>query len=102
MAALVGLFLAAAAIALAWPLYRLERLHARHRDLEGALAVRRGVKRGMVERVGGDVGWAEHYFATVYTGSSDDKDLWERVEQAEDLVKKENWAVQVFPVPLAP
>jgi hypothetical protein len=29
MAALVGLFLAAAAIALAWLLYRLERLHAR-------------------------------------------------------------------------
>jgi hypothetical protein len=56
----------------------------------------------MVERVGGDVGWAEHYFATVYTGGSDDNELWERVEQAEDLMKKEKWAVQVFSCAAAP
>jgi hypothetical protein len=41
MAALVGLLLTAAALALAWLLYRLERLHARHRDLDAALATTR-------------------------------------------------------------
>jgi hypothetical protein len=100
MAALVGLLLAAAAISLAWLLYRLERLHARHRDLDGALAVLLGAKRGMIERVGDDVAWAELYFSTVYT-IGDDSEAQERADEAEQLVK-ERWPTQVFPVPLAP
>jgi hypothetical protein len=101
MAALVGLLLTAAAIGLAWLLYRLERLHARHRDLDGALAVLRGVKRGMIERVGDDVGWAENYFSTIYTGAGDDREVRKRVDEAEAVIK-DRWAMQVFPVPLAP
>ena len=95
MAALVGLLLAAAAISLAWLLYRLERLHARHRDLDGALAVLLGAKRGMIERVGDDVAWAELYFSTVYT-IGDDSEAQERADEAEQLVK-ERWPTQVFP-----
>jgi hypothetical protein len=101
MAALVGLFLGGCAIALAWLLYRLDRLHSRHRDLEAALAVVRGVKRGMVERVGDDVGWAEHFFTTVYTGAAHDSELQPRVQDAYDAVMGRDW-LQVFPVPLAP
>jgi hypothetical protein len=102
VAALVGLFLTSAAIALAWLLYRLDRMHARHRDLDGALAVVRGVKRGMVERVDGDVGWAEHYFATVYTGDPGDPELDKRLEEAWASVVERRSPMQVFPVPLAP
>jgi hypothetical protein len=101
MAALVGLFLTAAAIALAWLLYRLERLHARHRDLDAALAVLRGVKRGMVERVGDDVGWAEHFFTTVYTRSSNDPEVEARVKETYNSAYKGD-PFQVFPVPRAP
>jgi hypothetical protein len=101
MAALVGLLLTAAAIALAWLLYRLERLHARHRDLDGALAVIRGVKRGMVERVGDDVGWAEHFFTTIYTRASDDPEVEWRVKDTYNSAY-EGDPFQVFPVPPAP
>ena len=100
MAALVGLFLAASAIALAWLLYRLERLHARHRDLDAALAVLGGVKRGMVNGIGDDVGWAENYFATIYTPGG--AELEQRIEDASGSIKQLRWAMQVFPVPLAP
>jgi hypothetical protein len=101
MAALIGLVLATVALALAWLLYRLERLHARHRDLDGALAVVRGVKRGMVERVGNDVGWAEHYFTTVYTAAPGDPEVQSRVEAAHKAVMDGTFG-QVYPVPLAP
>jgi hypothetical protein len=101
MAALVGLLLAASALAFAWFLYRLERLHARHRDLDAALAVLRGVRRGMVERVGRDVGWAEHIFTTVYSSSPDDRELQLRVQAAYAAIMQRD-AYQVFEVPLAP
>jgi hypothetical protein len=100
MAALVGLFLTAFAIALAWLLYRLERLHARHRDLDAALAVLNGVRRGMVEGVGDEKAWAELYFATVYTPGS--QELADRVHDASVSISRNQWAMQVFPVPLAP
>jgi hypothetical protein len=100
MAALVGLFLTTVAIALAWLLYRLERMDARHRDLDGALAVVRGVKHGMVDGIGDDVGWAENYFATVYTPGGEE--LAARVDDASASIKRNRWAMQVFPVPLAP
>src|SRR4051794_14210954 len=98
MAALVGLLLTAAALALAWLLYRLERLHARHRDQDAALAVLRGVKRGMVERVGRDVGWAEHYFATNYTLLPGDPEVKSRVDETHAAVLRRD-SFQVLPVP---
>jgi hypothetical protein len=101
MAALVGLFLTAAAIALAWLLYRLERLHGRHRDLDAALAALRGVRRGMIERVGRDVGWAEHFFTTIYTRASDDPEVERRVKETYNSAY-EGDPFQVFPVPPAP
>jgi hypothetical protein len=101
MAGLVGLVLAAAAIALAWLIYRLERLHARHRELDAALAVVSGVKRGMVDGIGDDAGWAELYFAIIYTDAPNDQEADRQNRNAYEAVQN-RWTMQVFPVPLAP
>jgi hypothetical protein len=83
-------------IALAWGIYRLERTAARRREIDGALATIRAVKRGMV----GDEerpGWGELYFSAIY----DDKAAMERARQDVEQINKRAFN-QVFVVPSEP
>jgi hypothetical protein len=62
-----GIVLALVGLVLAWVIYRLERLAARHRDIDAALATLRAVRRGMVGR-DEEPGWGELYFQTIWAG----------------------------------
>jgi hypothetical protein len=59
--------LAAAAVAVAWLIFRLERYGTRERELRTASGILRAVRRGMVEGEGNLAGWGEVYFSTAYT-----------------------------------
>jgi hypothetical protein len=89
--------LAAAAIFLAWFVFRIERYAARERDVTSALGTLRAVRRGMVDGFGQMEGWGEIYFSTLYGAMK----TTERAQETKSKIKAGNLD-QVLLVPTEP
>jgi hypothetical protein len=94
----VGLVLAAAAIAAAWIVFRLDREAQRQASVRDALARLVAVQKGMVEGEGELAGWGERYFSTVY----DEDGAIKRARRTGELTSKKRAIDQVFVVPPEP
>lgn len=84
-------------LALAWLLYRLERAATRGREIDAARAVLLGVKRGMVDGFGDEIGWGDRYFARNWT---EEDALKRAMHDIKELMEKRY--AQVLVVPTAP